>query len=98
VRNVLQDWFLKMDLESFRAKWEGPANGPFVDLREAGGNDLQEHKEWTLHNRISFTPTFFINGYELPGQYSVNDLEPLIRGLLSKEEIPATDILEPYEA
>jgi protein-disulfide isomerase len=36
---------------------------------------VEAMKDWCSKTEIQFTPTFFINGYQLPSNYSVNDLK-----------------------
>ena len=40
--------------------------------------DKKAHQTWCNENQISFTPTFFIAGYQLPDLYKVEDLQYFI--------------------
>ena len=82
---LLHEWFKSMDYENFRKSFPLNYN---VNVED----ELLEHSTWTSLSNISFTPTIFLNGYEVPKQYSVPDMDILIRGLLNAE----TDILN-YE-
>lgn len=71
VDEALGDWYLSpnKDYESFAKKY--PVKG-----------DLKQHKEkviamrnWCNDTKIRATPTFFINGRELPDGYSIKDLK-----------------------
>ncbi|PUZ29772.1 hypothetical protein DCC81_10130 [Chitinophaga parva] len=31
--------------------------------------------EWCKKTNVTFTPTFFLNGYQLPENYSISDLK-----------------------
>ncbi|HMI02720.1 MAG TPA: vitamin K epoxide reductase family protein [Pedobacter sp.] len=71
IHQALGDWYLAdvKDYATFSNKY--PMNGELKN---------QEHKieamtEWCKKTEIKFTPTFFINGHELPANYNVNDLK-----------------------
>jgi protein-disulfide isomerase len=36
---------------------------------------VNDMKEWCNKTEISFTPTFFVNGHQLPEIYNVSDLK-----------------------
>ena len=70
-RQALDDWYgaEQKDYERFAANY--PMNGELM---------LQEEKiklmeAWCENENISYTPTLFINGYELPKDYKVEDLQ-----------------------
>jgi uncharacterized membrane protein len=71
IKRALDDWYLAdtKDYDSFAAKY--PMNG---ELKQQG-DKVEAMREWCDKTKISFTPTFFINGYQLPEMYSVNDLK-----------------------
>jgi len=68
---ALDDWYLaeKKDYEAFAKKY--PMNG---ELKKQG-EKIEAMRDWCTKTEIQFTPTFFINGYQLPRNYSVNDLK-----------------------
>jgi protein-disulfide isomerase len=68
---ALGDWYLAdvKDYAAFAEKY--PMNGELKKQDEK----LDAMKEWCFKTEIKFTPTFFINGYQLPSNYSVNDLK-----------------------
>jgi uncharacterized membrane protein/protein-disulfide isomerase len=69
-RQALDDWYLadKRDYEAFAAKY--PMNG---ELKQQD-DKVNAMKEWCDKTEIFFTPTFFVNGHQLPEIYSVSDL------------------------
>jgi uncharacterized membrane protein len=68
---ALGDWYLAetRDYEIFAKKY--PMNGELKKQDEK----VEAMKDWCSKTEIQFTPTFFINGYQLPSNYSVNDLK-----------------------
>ena len=38
-------------------------------------NKIENMDKWCKATGISFTPTIFINGYQLPDAYSIEDLQ-----------------------
>jgi len=71
IKQALDDWYLadKKDYNAFAAKY--PMNGE-LKLQDTKVDDM---KNWCDKTGIQFTPTFFVNGYQLPEMYSVNDLK-----------------------
>jgi uncharacterized membrane protein len=70
-QQALDDWYLpeKKDYEVFAAKY--PMNG---ELKQQDDKVNAMHN-WCNKTEIAFTPTFFVNGYQLPEMYSVSDLK-----------------------
>ncbi len=70
-KHALQDWYLTdiNDYEQFAAKY--PMNGDLVKQ----GHKIEAMDKWCKAIDISFTPTIFINGYQLPDAYSIEDLQ-----------------------
>lgn len=71
IRQALDDWYLpkNKDYTQFAKKY--PINGELIK---------QEHKiekmaKWCKAMDVFATPTFFIDGYELPDAYSIEDLQ-----------------------
>lgn len=77
-RKALHDWNLMMDMESFKEKYPMPED---VDVNE----QLMMHERWTKESGIEFTPTIFINGYELPKQYKTDDMALIVRKIEKSE-------------
>lgn len=73
-KKVVHDWFLQMNMEQFTAAYPLKVD---VDVN----TQLQQHGQRADDAGIQFTPTIFINGYELPRQYNTADLAALIRRL-----------------
>jgi thiol-disulfide isomerase/thioredoxin len=71
VKQALDDWYLadRKDYEQFATKYPINGNsGKHADKIEAMFN-------WCNGMGISFTPTIFINGYQLPESYDIADLQ-----------------------
>jgi uncharacterized membrane protein len=68
---ALDDWYLadKKDYESFAAKY--PMNGEL----KIQGEKIAAMDKWSKGANISYTPTIFINGHQLPDAYSIEDLQ-----------------------
>lgn len=71
LQRMLTDWFEWMNIDKWETKWK-PDNSIDVSKR------LQNHSRWMNESKISFTPTFFINGKKMPGRYSIDDIEIMI--------------------
>lgn len=71
IKKALDDWYLadKKDYEAFASKY--PMNG---ELKKQIGK-IEAMSDWCDKTDISFTPTFFINGNQLPDIYSAHDLK-----------------------
>ena len=75
IKKALDDWYLpekKKDYETFAAKY--PMNGE-LKAQEA---HIQDMLNWCEQENINYTPTIFINGYELPKAYTVEDLKYIL--------------------
>jgi len=70
-QQALGDWYLpeEKDYEIFAAKY--PMNG---ELKLQDGK-IDAMYNWCGKTEITFTPTFFVNGHQLPEMYSVSDLK-----------------------
>lgn len=70
INKALDDWYLaeKKDYEAFAAKY--PMN---ADLA-LQGKKIDAMDKWCKAMQIKATPTFFINGYQIPDAYSIEDL------------------------
>jgi protein-disulfide isomerase len=74
---LMHDWFALMDLEKFKIKY--PIDNSSVDDQSKELEAL--HINWVEDSMVTHTPKFFINGYELPKDYSIEDLMVLVPGL-----------------
>jgi len=74
IKKALDDWYgaAKKDYESFAAAW--PLNGELVKQ----GGKLEAMDKWCEETGISFTPTIFIDGYQMPQMYSAENLKHLL--------------------
>lgn len=70
-RKILHDWYEWMDLEKFKEKYP-------LQNRAHVQWQLGLHEKWITEAKIEFTPTIFINGYQLPKQYKPEDLKNLL--------------------
>ncbi len=68
---MLTDWFEWMDYEKWDAKWKMDKD---INVSDA----LIKHEAWNNATGITHTPTFFINGRQIPGRYNINDIEKMI--------------------
>jgi len=89
---LLHDWFALWDLEKFAEKWR-------VDeqVREECIRLAVTQNAWTTTVGVQQTPTFFLNGYQLPEHYTVDDLIAMLPGLGAKmkQEKKAEVALQP---
>ncbi|ERM80264.1 hypothetical protein P872_22200 [Rhodonellum psychrophilum GCM71 = DSM 17998] len=70
-KKALDDWYLaeKKDYAAFASKY--PMNG---ELKAQEAN-IQSMLSWSELENITYTPTIFIDGHELPKAYAVEDLK-----------------------
>lgn len=70
-KRALDDWYLpeKKDYDLFALKY--PMNG---ELSRQGFR-VEAMSKWCKEMKVSVTPTIFINGYQLPDAYSIEDLQ-----------------------
>jgi protein-disulfide isomerase len=71
IKQALDNWYLaeKKDYEIFAAKH--PMNG---ELQQQG-SIIAAMENWSKEMKVEATPTIFINGYQLPDAYNIEDLE-----------------------
>ena len=72
-RKALHDWFVWMNYEKFVTQYPLRGNAPDV-VRQ-----LSLHEQWTKEAEIKFTPTVFINGFQMPKQYDAGTLKQVLR-------------------
>jgi len=70
-KKALDDWYLTKtkDYDAFAAKY--PMNGELKQQDEK----VDAMAKWCKKMGVQFTPTIFINGYQLPDAYSIEDLQ-----------------------
>lgn len=71
MQQALDDWYMadKKNYDAFAAKYI--LNGEL----EMQGEKLNAMKAWCDNVKIDFTPTFFVNGYQLPKEYTIDDVK-----------------------
>lgn len=73
--NLMHHWFELWDFEKFKKKYSVTTDGALIEGLEA------QHYAWINEAEVRLTPTFFVNGYELPKEYSIDDLLALTPSL-----------------
>ena len=73
-QKALDDWYNApiKDYEAFSQKY--PLNGEL----EQQGEKIEAMRQWCDIQKITHTPTLFINGHELPREYSLEDLKEVL--------------------
>jgi protein-disulfide isomerase/uncharacterized membrane protein len=73
---LIHDWFAEMNFDKFKKKYalQGSIDQQTIELEAQQVN-------WVSDASITGTPTFFVNGFELPKEYSPEDLAPLVPSL-----------------
>jgi len=71
IKQALDDWYLSesKDYLQFAAKY------PITEELAKQGEKIDAMEKWCSKTGISFTPTFFVNGYQLPELYNIHDLK-----------------------
>jgi protein-disulfide isomerase len=87
---ALDDWYMapKKEYDAFAAKY--PMNG---ELKEQD-KKVEAMNNWCNEVKIEVTPTFFVNGYQLPENYTISDLkyflDDSLRSNNETEEAPSS--------
>lgn len=70
-KQALDDWYLpeKKDYDEFVKKH------PINTQLDAQNNKMIKMKAWCDQIDIAVTPTFFVNGYQIPDAYNIQDLQ-----------------------
>ncbi|WP_299526766.1 vitamin K epoxide reductase family protein [Winogradskyella sp.] len=73
-QKALDDWYLseEKNYETFANRY--PINGEL----EAQDEKIEAMGKWCSAEKITYTPTIFINGRELPREYSAEDLKEVL--------------------
>jgi protein-disulfide isomerase len=84
---ILHNWFTHMNEEKWLQQYNPNRSLDVEDI-------LKQHENWAEAANIQFTPTFFVNGRQMPGQYKIEDLAVLLPQLSAsmqevEEEVPA---------
>lgn len=74
-QKVLDRWYTtkEKDYESFSKEY--PMNGELSEQEDK----ITAMRSWCEAEKITHTPTIFINGYELPKEYSIEDLAEVLQ-------------------
>jgi len=82
-RKLIKDWYEYMSTEEFESI--------YTESLDVSDSAVVSHYQWIAKHKIVKTPTFFVNGYELPSQYRISDLSSLLTGMIPifDEEIKA---------
>ena len=72
---ILDEWYFakKKDYDAFAKKF--PVSEALL-LKQ--GQKVENMAAWVSQMEISFTPTLFVNGYQLPESYIIEDLQYLL--------------------
>ncbi|QEC51479.1 putative membrane protein [Anseongella ginsenosidimutans] len=75
LKQALDDWYLakKKDYFTFAA------NYPMNSELQQQGHKIEAMRKWCEQMDIRFTPTFFVDGHQLPEMYSVEDLNYFLK-------------------
>lgn len=70
IRQALDEWYRseKQDYKLFSTKY------PLNEELFKQGDKIRTMNEWCKKMNVVATPTIFINGYQLPDAYSIEDL------------------------
>jgi len=85
-RKVLYDWYEWMDMEKFKNSYHLNKD---QDVKES----LEFLEKWSGESKIQFTPTIFINDFEMPKQYKVDDLSGLIRVVKDRMQVAQSELI-----
>ena len=69
---VLHEWFDTMQIESFKEKYKSIGN------RDNSVVILKAYEKWIQGNEVPYTPYIFLNGFQMPKQYSISDMEDFV--------------------
>jgi uncharacterized membrane protein/protein-disulfide isomerase len=75
-QQIIKDWFERERIDAFMKKYTNDLEGN-RELREL--TTLQDG--WVKEAEIAKTPTLFLNGFEFPQQYTVENLIAMVPGL-----------------
>lgn len=80
-RSLLFSWYEHMNLERFKTQYEEVGVNGTMNFEE-----LDEQIRWASEVDVEYTPTMFLNGYQLPAWYSHFDINSIIGVLLFSED------------
>lgn len=68
---ALNEWYLQPQIEYVEFAGKFPIT---VELDTQNGK-IDAMRQWCVKAEVRHTPTFFVNGYQLPGEYNIRDLK-----------------------
>lgn len=71
LKQALDDWYLNQNKDFLNFKKKYPINSESYENM----TDIKTMHDWYKKENIEFTPTFFINGFQLPQQYNASDIK-----------------------
>jgi len=71
IKQALDDWYLPDEKDYLYFATKHPMNGELTKQ----GYKVEAMEQWCNAMKISATPTIFINGYQLPDAYGIEDLK-----------------------
>lgn len=83
-KEVIRDWYKWIDPQRFIETYPVKNNG--IDNNELFQMEGQL-SGWFEEENIHGTPTYFLNGYQLPGHYKIDDLKMLVPELVETFKI-----------
>ncbi|MFT6961814.1 MAG: putative membrane protein [Flammeovirgaceae bacterium] len=75
-KEALAEWYANSDSKSWRKKY------PTKTISSEVEESLKRQAIWSETHEVNYTPTFFINGYELPQLYSIENTKFYLREVL----------------
>lgn len=73
-RKALNQWYNHKNKDYARFAKDYPV-GKILLQQDKSINAMSA---WCISEKIAYTPTIFINGFKLPNEYSINDLEEIL--------------------
>jgi uncharacterized membrane protein/thiol-disulfide isomerase/thioredoxin len=74
---LLHEWYEKMNLDRFATTHPADFSGDYSLSTKLS----TQHYSWVKQSRVAGTPTYFLNGYQLPAAYRLPDLKLLVPAL-----------------
>ena len=74
IHKALDDWYLPKEKDYKKYAQQYPLNGEIAQQTQK----IKAMRDWCDIENITHTPTIYINGYQLPKEYFVNDLIDVI--------------------
>lgn len=79
-KTILDEWFKKMDFEFLKD------NYPLESIANTTKKIFEQQNMWCLQQRLTYTPTIFLNDKRMGIEYSIDDLPWLIENILKSYE------------